>query len=625
MFAQAWGKIERFWPDLSLSLKGLVVVAITLGAVLESAISFYAIQRAERAADGWAEHASAEVNAIQDCLAHFLDGESADRGVPADLDRLEGLLGDEPAQLRSLRRQALLAVAGGALMELSGVFAILLFTAGVARRVKSLQHNAARLERGLAPLRPLGGRDEMGSLAAALEKLGASLRHSEEERDRFFTLSLDMMCIATLDGKFQRVNPAFTKTLGHAEEMLLTSNLLDLVHPNDRDTTAARLREVAGGTPIAHFENRVRCADGSYRWLAWSIAPFLAEALAYAVARDRTKLKLDEQALRQSDARLYCVLDSMNDAYMALDCGWHFKYINPAAERLLLCTAADLMGRDVWQTFPAAKKYQAMYDQAVRTGVAAHFEEFYAPLDTWYEVHAYPSAEGISVYLRDVTEHRQADEKTYRALKEKEVLLREIHHRVKNNLQVICSMLRLQAGYVHDESLAEVLRECRERVHAMAMLHDQLHRAKDFSSINMGEYLRNLAASLFCSYGVNSAQVGLTLSVEDITVPVDTAIPCGLIVHEMVSNAVRHAFPQGARGQVSLGLHACPDEQIELTVCDDGTGFSEAPDLQVRSLGLRLIHLLAEQIEASMERSSQAGTQYRLVFQQKKAKGEQTR
>jgi two-component sensor histidine kinase len=200
-------------------------------------------------------------------------------------------------------------------------------------------------------------------------------------------------------------------------------------------------------------------------------------------------------------------------------------------------------------------------------------------------------------------------------LQEKEVLLREVHHRVKNNLQVICSMLRLQERNIRDDTLLQVLRDCRARVHAMAMLHDQLHRAKDFSNINLGEYIRNLAASLFSSYGVNSADVSLRLDIEDIPVAVDTAIPCGLIVNELVSNSLRHAFPEGRTGHVSLDLHARPGGCIELAISDDGRGFPESANpTDTRSLGLWLVDLLAGQIGASVERSSIGGAQYRLVF-----------
>jgi PAS domain S-box-containing protein len=711
IFWAGWRRLNTVWADLPLRVKGLIVVAIPLAALLESTFSFYLIQRADREADTWVQRSSQFVDALESGLAELLDGEAAvheyliterkerlarlvavNDALSVDLTRLEGLLRNEPAQLERLgrvrklvqdetriwvemsaaadqdariaiprstlfrrsqasmdalrtelyfmrgeqermlatrvesvaevRRLALAAVAGGTLLGLGGgILAIWLFTSGVARGVNRLEQNTARLRQGLPVLPSICGRDELGRLESELQKVSVSLLKSEEERDRFFTLSLDMLCIATLDGHFKRVNPAFTRTLGHSEAEFLAKSILDFVHPDDREATAAQLQELARGNPMAYFENRLRCADGSYKWVVWSSAPVLADGMAFAVARDNTRQKLAEQDLRQSNARLSWVLESTTDAFFALDGGWHFTYVNPEAERLLRRTGEDLLGRNIFETFPAAGKFYRRYQQAGLSGVAVHFEEFYAPFNQWLEVHAYPSVEGLSVYFRDITKRRQTDESIRRSLHEKEVLLREIHHRVKNNLQVVCSMLRLQAGHIHDQRLSEVLTDCCERVHAMAMLHDQLHRAKDLSSINMGQYIRSLAASLFCSYGVNSARIALRMDVDAIPVAIDIAIPCGLIVHELVSNALRHAFPEGAGGHVSLGLHVDRDGRIELTVSDNGIGFSEAScQADTRSLGLRLVYLLAEQLEAIVECSGKAGTQHRFLFKPKKSK-----
>jgi PAS domain S-box-containing protein len=383
--------------------------------------------------------------------------------------------------------------------------------------------------------------------------------------------------------------------------------------------------ELASGSSITCQESRFCCADGYYKWVAWSSAPFPAEGLAYAVLRDIDKRKLDEQALRQSNARLANVLDSMTDAFFSVDREWRLIYVNPEAERLLMHQRADLLGRNFWEVFPEAVDgpFYRLYDQVMRTGTPGHLEESspHPPLNRWFEVHAYPIEEGLSVYFRDATERRASEERITRALQEKEVLLREVHHRVKNNLQVIYSMLRLQAGYVHDEQLLRVLGDCRERVRAMALLHDQLHRAKDLSSINLAEYIKSLAASLFCSYGVQSSKIGLRMNLEEIAVAIDTAIPCGLIVNELVSNSLRHAFPGSATGHVSLGLRAQRGGQVELTVGDDGRGFSHNADTaDGPSLGLRLVSLLAAQVEAEVVRSNSAGTHYRFVFKPLKSK-----
>jgi PAS domain S-box-containing protein len=437
--------------------------------------------------------------------------------------------------------------------------------------------------------------------------------------DPFFALSLDLFCITTLDGHFRRVNPAFIATLGHPEPDLLATNILDLLHPGDRPAAAAAIAALAHGIPIANLESRFRCAAGSYKALAWSSTPFPAQALAYTVAHDRTGRKLADEALRQSEARGVSALESTTDAFFEVDPDWRLIRVNQQAERLWTRHREDVLGRNLWEVFPESVDgpFYRLFERAMRAGAPAHLEEFYphSPCGRWFEVHAYPSAEGLAVYFRDVTARRHTGEKIKRALQEKEVLLREVHHRVKNNLQVICSMLRLQERNIRDDTLLQVLRDCRARVHAMAMLHDQLHRAKDFSNINLGEYIRNLAASLFSSYGVNSADVSLRLDIEDIPVAVDTAIPCGLIVNELVSNSLRHAFPEGRTGHVSLDLHARPGGCIELAIGDDGRGFPESANpTDTRSLGLWLVDLLAGQIGASVERSSIGGAQYRLVF-----------
>jgi PAS domain S-box-containing protein len=440
-----------------------------------------------------------------------------------------------------------------------------------------------------------------------------------------FSLSMDMLCVIGLDGSFKRVNPAFTRMLGYPEAALLSKSIPELAHPDHRETVGIQMRQLREGNPVNYLESRFLCADGATKWLAWSIAPFVSEGTAYAVARDRTPQKQDEQTLRQSHDRLICLLESTTDAFFAVDRGWRVITVNQQAERLWSRKREGLLDRNLWDLFPEAVggPFYCMYHRAMDTGAPGHIEEFYAPMQRWFEVHAYPSPEGLSVYFRDFTDRRATEERIQRALQEKEVLLREVHHRVKNNLQVICSMLRLQAGYVSDQGLLQVLRECRERVLAMAMLHDQLHRAKDLSQINLGEYVRNLASSVFCSYGVNSAQIELRMDVEDVTVPIDTAIPCGLIVQELLSNSLRHAFLEGQKGRVWVLLCALPGDRIELTVCDDGRGFPEAGGAPSHSLGLRLVDLFAQQIEATVERNGKSGALCRLVFQGQKSKGEE--
>jgi PAS domain S-box-containing protein len=323
--------------------------------------------------------------------------------------------------------------------------------------------------------------------------------------------------------------------------------------------------------------------------------------------------RLDEEALRQANARLVSVLESITDGFFTLGTDWRFTCVNTQAERLLRRTRQDVLGRSFWRDFPE-NVFRRMFEHAVETGTGVHFEAYSTLFSGWFEVHAYPSPDGVSVYFRDITERRQAEESIRRSLHEKEVLLREVHHRVKNNLQVICSMLRLQARSVHDETMLQVLKECGDRVQVMAHLHEQLHHAKDLSVINLGEYLRTVAMKLFSSYGVNSDEIHLEVKAVEVHVATDTATACGMIVQELVSNALKYAFPDG-RGCVSLDLNAEPDGRIEIVVRDDGPGFPDAAAAApTSSLGLRLVQLFADQIAATVERSGPPGAAYRMSF-----------
>lgn len=215
-------------------------------------------------------------------------------------------------------------------------------------------------------------------------------------------------------------------------------------------------------------------------------------------------------------------------------------------------------------------------------------------------------------------QHKRSQERLYATLREKEVLLREIHHRVKNNLQVISSLLNLQAASLSDPQALEMLKESQNRVRSMALVHDQLHRSPDLSRIGFREYVKNLCASLFSSYGIDSARIALRVDVEDIALPIDAAIPCGLIVHELVSNSLKHAFPDGRRGEIFIGLKSQPLRGTVLTVADNGVGLPEHIDVATAgSLGLRLVRILAGQIEAPVRHRSGSGTVFEIELPQR--------
>jgi two-component sensor histidine kinase len=212
-----------------------------------------------------------------------------------------------------------------------------------------------------------------------------------------------------------------------------------------------------------------------------------------------------------------------------------------------------------------------------------------------------------------VTENRQrstAEEQLRTSLHEKEVLLREIHHRVKNNLQIIVSLLYLQANKTDDPGFSEALMESQTRVRSMALIHEKLYQSDNLSSIDFEGYLKNLVANLMVSYGVDRSRVKVTIAVDSLPMTINTAIPLGLIMNELVSNTLKYAFPQGNSGEVSI-RGSMEGDTIHICVRDNGRGIPESFDWKhADSLGLSLVQMLIRQLKGTIELSRNAGTEF---------------
>ncbi len=217
--------------------------------------------------------------------------------------------------------------------------------------------------------------------------------------------------------------------------------------------------------------------------------------------------------------------------------------------------------------------------------------------------------------VQDVTETVRAEERIRAALAEKEVLLREVHHRVKNNLQVISSILSLQSGYIESEELKGVFRECQDRIRSMALIHERLYRSGDFVHINLADYVKSITSALLRSYRVSSAHIELKLSVPNYRVDMDTSMQLGLILNELCSNALKHAFPEGRSGLLSVEFIPNIDGHCLLVVSDDGVGLPAGFDLMAgKTMGLQLISSMVTQMGGAIEVSGEGGASFKLRF-----------
>ncbi|MBF0316939.1 MAG: response regulator [Nitrospirae bacterium] len=216
----------------------------------------------------------------------------------------------------------------------------------------------------------------------------------------------------------------------------------------------------------------------------------------------------------------------------------------------------------------------------------------------------------------EINERLKAEERLKQSLREKEVLLREVHHRVKNNLQIVSSLLDLQTRYIDNDASLEMFRDSQRRLKAMALIHEKLYQSDNMERIEFGKYVENLLNHLYASYCLNTDRISLKTDIDECYIGIDTAVPCGLIINEIVSNSLKHAFPSDAQGDINVALKLQQDATFTLAISDTGIGISPDMDLQnAQTLGLRLVNaLVLDQLEGSIQCNTNPGTTFRITF-----------
>ncbi|MBI5477589.1 MAG: PAS domain-containing protein [Deltaproteobacteria bacterium] len=262
--------------------------------------------------------------------------------------------------------------------------------------------------------------------------------------------------------------------------------------------------------------------------------------------------------------------------------------------------------------------------QCLVTGTAASFEVFEPHLGRFFRFNALPQIgpdgqiDSLIHVARDITERKRMEEQILTSLREKELLVAEIQHRVRNNLQVMNGLLELQALHAADARVAEAMRSCQARLMSMGRIHERLYGSRDIPDVLMREYVADLALTLIESFGA-TRRIKARLEVTDEPMGIATAMPCGLILNELVTNSLRHAFPDGRKGEIGVVLRPLDDGRYELLVSDDGVGLPKNFDLRkCRSFGLKLVVAFGEgELGGTLELRRTRGTTIRLRFQKK--------
>ena len=323
------------------------------------------------------------------------------------------------------------------------------------------------------------------------------------------------------------------------------------------------------------------------------------------------------------------LIDYLPDAVIIVDADGRITRANPRTATLFGYEPEALLGQPVEALMPerfrrkhVAQRTGFLGTSGVRTmgaglelyGRRSDGSEF--PVDIMFSPLESSEGKVVLAVVRDMTERLEADRQRQLAARN-EMLMREIHHRVKNNLQVILSLLSVQAENVRDPAALAIITESESRIRSVSLIHEKLYRSQELGIIDFAEYINDLCVHLFHSFGASDLGIQLELDVDGARLGVDSAVPCGLIVNELVSNALKHAFPDGRSGAVTVAM-SNPGDRVELVVRDEGIGWPDGLDIATsKGLGLQLVSLLANQLDGELDvLERRAGTALRIRFEE---------
>lgn len=504
------------------------------------------------------------------------------------------------------------------------------------------------------------------ALARAEQRVRELAQRTEELKERevqFRTLAETVSAAVWIvrGTSIRYANVACETITGYTRAELQKMQFWDFVHPDFQSLARQRgLARLRGEAVTTRYELKIMTRNGAERWLdvAASLMEFEGDPAILVTAFDITEHKQGkealqrardelerrvverttelqrvnaqlryvltqrhrtEEALRASEQRYRLLVETMNEGMGVADACDEFTYVNDKLCAMLGYERSELLGHRTADFIDASyldtlqehlerrqRGERSSYELAL---IRKDGQKMYAILSCAPIYDGGGTYRGSSGVLTDITERKRVEEQITAALHEKEILLKEIHHRVKNNLQVISSLLELQSSYIREPRMRAMFKDSQSRITSMALIHERLYQSGNLARIDVAEYVQDLLGHLLRSFGNRDSIVQLKLAVDPFFLDIDTAIPCGLILHELVSNALKYAFPAGRQGEICVSLSAGDDTRVRLQVKDTGIGISQDIDFhKTNSLGLRLVNMLTQQLRGTLTLDQRGGT-----------------
>lgn len=494
-----------------------------------------------------------------------------------------------------------------------------------------------REEKKIKNQRVIEGFIKQASIALQRKQVENKIKESEEKFRTLFENANDVIVYVDKHGKILDVNERVRDLIGYRIEEIKGKNLfkLKILEKTDlltilklfKNAVRSRKLKTNEGENVNIMELEFIHKNGTKVFVETNTRFIYKNSKIegfLSIIRDTTKRKeADEKLHYQAD-----LLQNVSDAIISTDLDFKIRTWNRAAENMYGWEAHEVVGKHLGKVtkskYPCNQSeiLKQIFEKGYWKGEVIQKRKDGTALNVYSSVcsikdHAGNPVSTVAVN-HDITEHKKAEDKIKASLMEKEVLLKEIHHRVKNNLQIISSLLNLQSKYFDDEKYRQFYRESQDRIKSMVLIHDKLYQSKDLTNINTSDYINGVSRYLFESYNVMSDSISLKTSIEDIAINIDAAIPCGLIINELISNALKYAFVKGFKDKkAEVKIKLCRDrgDSVKLIVSDNGVGFPNNLDFRsTKSLGLQLVCALVNQLDGNIKLDRSKGTAFTIKF-----------
>ena len=459
------------------------------------------------------------------------------------------------------------------------------------------------------------------------------LEQSEEQYRDLFENATDLIQSVDPQGKILFVNNSWKVALGYTNEEIRDLNIFDIISPEKKGHCLEVFDKIFNGAEFENIEVVFITKEGKEIIAEGNVSCKFEDGKPIStrgIFRNVTANRISRNKLIEKEQQLSAIINNTEDLILSIDKNYNIIEYNHAVEKLVKKKYGKkvIPGMSVFETVNPEwiEPFTAIYKKvfkgklyhevftAEEQGATIYFESFYNPIKN-----AQGKITGIAIFSQDITGREVNERQVKLALNEKEILLKEVHHRVKNNLQVVSSILNLQSAYVEDENILMILSESQNRIKSMSFIHEALYQTKDFSNIDFKEYILNLSNNLIHSYQIYGDLVDLVLNVEKVLLNLDQAIPCGLIVNELFSNALKYAFEPNKTGSITIALTHNNKDEIRLIVKDNGKGLPNNFDFRkTESLGLQLVTTLVEQIDGTVNCETKKGKGTAFIIEFKK-------